>query len=442
LAECKAEKMIKVHRSQYMGMLWCLGLCVSINTNAETNLTPQTLYKTLSKDVTPELSSSGNFKVGVKTLQVTNEVYVDPVTQEKGTRKLTLEVWYPTSDKQQKPSSYENETRSGIPFSIRANASRDAGLANTAGQFPLVVLSHGYTGYRTIMYYLGEHLASHGYIVASIDHTDSTNADVDMINTPFSGFVSTLVNRSRDQNLVLDKLINLPFLKGVIAPDKAGLIGYSMGGFGAVNTIGGCFNFSKEMAGRFTGQTDEQKMAYMQGVLNTCAGGKAPEAEVDSRWKAAMAFAPWGGQYQLFDAKALAQISVPVMYVAGEFDDVSGYQGVHWLYDQTGKENVFMLTYHQARHNIAPHPAPVEAWNTELDLGHYYEPVWDNQALNTNNNHFALAMMDCYVKAEAKACEYLTPRGESDQQSVDGSVVEPWIGFDTRFALGMKMEGK
>lgn len=419
-----------------------LSLGFAIDAGAQAAPEAQTLYRNLSKDVTPELSSPGNFVVGVQTIQISNDEYLDPVTLQTGSRKLTLEVWYPSSDSQQKNSSYQNETRSGIAFSVVAKANRNSGLKLGAGQFPLVVLSHGYTGYRTIMYYLGEHLASHGYIVAGIDHTDSTNADVDMLTSPFSGFLSTLVNRSRDQLLVLDKLTSSSFFKDVIAQDKAGLIGYSMGGFGAVNTVGGCFNFSKEMAGRFTAQTDEQKMAYMQTILNTCAGGKSSVNDADDRWKAMVAFAPWGGQYQLFDPNALAQVKVPSLYISGALDDVSGYQGVRWLYENTGKADVMLLTYHQARHNIAPHPAPQEAWATEMDLGHYYEPVWDNQALNTNNNHFVLAMMDCYVKKHSKACEYLSPRGESDQQSSDGRQLPPWIGFDNRFAAGMKLEGK
>ena len=96
-----------------------------------------------------------------------------------------------------------------MPFALQGNATRDAEVNNLTGQpFPLVVLSHGYTGYRTIMFYLAEHLASHGYIVAALDHTDSTNAEVDIVNAPFSGFFSTLLNRSRDQQFALDYFTN------------------------------------------------------------------------------------------------------------------------------------------------------------------------------------------------------------------------------------------
>ena len=36
---------------------------------------------------------------------------------------------------------------------------------------------------------------------------------------------------------------------------SAGVIGYSMGGFGAVNTIGGCYAFNEQTTAMFTGMT-------------------------------------------------------------------------------------------------------------------------------------------------------------------------------------------
>ena len=79
-------------------------------------------------------------------------------------RKLTLEVWYPAVAGAGKLATYDDVTRLHKPFSIQGAALRDA-TALKEGQFPLVVLSHGYTGYRTIMFYLGEHLASHGGVL-------------------------------------------------------------------------------------------------------------------------------------------------------------------------------------------------------------------------------------------------------------------------------------
>ena len=42
------------------------------------------------------------------------------------------------------------------------------------GTFPIVIYSHGWTGFRTITVNQIENLVSHGYIVVAPDHTYST----------------------------------------------------------------------------------------------------------------------------------------------------------------------------------------------------------------------------------------------------------------------------
>lgn len=295
------------------------------------------------------------------------------------------------------------------------------------------------------MFYLGEHLASHGYIVAAIDHTDSTNAEVDMKNNPFGGFFSTLLNRSRDQQFALDYLTTKQhFASAIIDKNKAGLIGYSMGGYGAVNTIGGCYNFTDATASAFTGIKDPEQVSKIVSLLNSCAGGQYNNVKVDAKWQAVIAMAPWGGQHNLFNPQALTKINTPILYVAGDLDDVSDYDSIKSLYEKTGKNNSIntkhLLTYQNARHNIAPHPAPLVAKTSELDLGHYYEPVWGNMRLNNTNKHFALAMMDCYIKKDQTKCSYLDLSGDSNQVPVDGETPKPWKGFDHRYSAGMKWQ--
>jgi len=401
----------------------------------------QKLYQDYPIDITPELSEKGQYQVGVKTLTVN---YPEPVVTLQGQtveRALTLEVWYPTDDSGA-AATYENQTRSGNKFSIQADAIRDAGVAASEESYPVVVLSHGYTGYRTIMYYLGEHLASHGYVVAGIDHTDSTNEDVDFENAPYAGFPSTLLNRSRDQVFTLNAVTEHALFKGVVDTKKAGLIGYSMGGFGAVNTLGGCYNFSDLATASFTGVNDPAVISALQNLLNTCAGGNADAKSVDVRWKAAVALAPWGGQHKVFSQDALNSIQVPMLYMAGDHDDISGYQGIRWLFENTGNKNSKLLTFKNARHNIAPHPAPKEAFSNEFDIGHYLEPAWRSEAMNDINEHFALAMMECHVKGKADFCAYLDVEGDSGQAALDGKVPEVWKGFDNRYALGLVMKSK
>jgi len=385
----------------------------------------QTLYKPFPADVMPSLSEKGNYDVGVKTIEAAYPAKVKDIAGNEVERSLTLEVWYPAASSAQK-ATYINETRSGQVFEVQADASRDAPIAAADTDFPVIVISHGYTGYRTLMFYLGEHLASHGYVVAAIDHTDSTNKDVNFAENPYSGFPSTLLNRSRDQVLTLNSISENTFFKESVDASKAGVIGYSMGGYGAVSTVGGCYAFNDQTAATFTGTQDPKTAALIKEALNTCAGGKASSEEALPAWKAALAL----------------NIKIPVLYVAGDNDDISGYNGIKWLFDNTGSKESKLLTIKNARHNVAPHPAPKEAYGSEFDLGSYIEPAWEVQKLNAINEHFALALMNCHVKGLKDDCEYLNVSGSSAQVPVDGKKPEPWKGFDDRWALGLEMQSK
>jgi predicted dienelactone hydrolase len=413
----------------------------------------QLLYSNnVHPDMMPELSTKGSLKVGVRTIEMTKEDYVDPFTEQIVARSLILEVWYPSVDKSVNKASYENVLRSGIKFSFLGDATRDVKI-NASEDWPLVVLSHGYTGYRTIMYYLAEHLASHGYVVVGIDHTDGTNQDVDFATAPGAGFMSTLLNRSRDQQAVLDYFGEGTNIKSIFGDSvkwtakSAGVIGHSMGAFGAINTIGGCYDFPSGLVAGLIQSEDEERIKGMQTVLNSCSAGQYPKAMTgkdivtDPRWKAMMAYAPWGGQHKIFSYASLASITVPSMIISGDLDDISIYASVQDIYAQFASNDHFLLTYLNARHNIVTHPAPKEAWAAEIDFGHYYEPSWSAEQLSYNNNHFALAMMNCYLKEDASACEFLDLSGTSNQVTPDGGLFgEPWKGFDKRFSTGMAFE--
>jgi hypothetical protein len=128
------------------------------------------------------------------------------------------------------------------------------------------------------------------------------------------------------------------------------------------------------------------------------------------------------------------------MLVSGDLDDVSMYSGIQDIFAQYQNNDHYMLTYYNARHNIAPHPAPKEAWSVEIDYGHHYEPAWDQQRLNTINEHFSLAMMNCYLKSDEQACTYLDLEGDSNQVNPEGGLSAPWKGFDNRYSTGMAFE--
>ncbi len=420
-------------------VLAALGAISLITTQASSAQIAEQLFSS-QPTATPKLASSGGYAVGVQTLELSNPNQVNAKDfQSVYDRPITVEVWYPAAPKaktSEVKAVYRDQTRSGKPFSLQGEAIRDTNENSELKSAPLVILSHGYTGYRSMMFYLGEHLASHGYVVAAIDHTDSTNKDIDFAKNGGAGFPSTLYNRARDQQFVLQALTRsgAPFSE-LIDQDTAAIVGYSMGGYGALNTVGGCYKFSKEFV-QGMGVPSEQSDALSK-VLSSCSAGRE---KADSRWKAMIAFAPWGGEQGVHQAQSLANINIPSLIVGGDYDDVSGYEnGIKKLYEQLGSEHKYLLVYQNARHNIVAHPAPKAAFDNDLDLGHYFEPAWNSETITRINKHMVLAFLNTHLKNDVQATKYLPTREFATQtKQADGKLTEPWPGFPNRWGVGLQ----
>jgi predicted dienelactone hydrolase len=403
----------------------------------------------------PALAQYGKFNVGVKTLKLVNPNQLDIVKAKDGQpipsydRPLTVEVWYPAKwvPNQANTGQYRAITRDGkTEVTLYGKAVRDAAPDLSAGPYPLLIVSHGYPGNRFLLSPLAENLSSKGYVVVSIDHTDSTYDNQ-------AAFASTLLNRPLDQLFVLNEMARLNAndpggtLKGMINADSTGLIGYSMGGYGAVNTIGG--GFSAEAVNRTSG------LVVPQGALAVRqAGNAAYAASIDKRIKAAIAFAPWGWNYGFWDAAGLAGIKTPVLFVAGGVDDVAGYSpGVRNIFEGAVNAPRFLLTYENANHNAgAPMPAPRETWLPVSTLKfipaeHYIDAVWDNTRMNNIAEHFATAFLAKYLKNDVGMDAYLNlvENSKDGKWSAESNgTFKPdhtyWKGFPARSAVGLRLE--
>ena len=94
---------------------------------------------------------------------------------------------------------------------------------------PLLLFSHGFPSFRRNGRYLGEHLASHGYVVAAADFP-LTSAWA-----PGGALVTDLVNQPGDLSFLIDRLVALSRrashpLSGRIDEGRVGAFGISLGG--------------------------------------------------------------------------------------------------------------------------------------------------------------------------------------------------------------------
>ncbi|GAC06703.1 alpha/beta hydrolase family protein [Paraglaciecola chathamensis] len=399
----------------------------------------------------PELAAYGTHSIGVRQLEVTNPNQIEmlkldstepePATLPRYDRPLTLEVWYPALKSSTGNTTLKAYMRDGkTQVALHGKAVRDAKPEMTDKAFPLVLISHGYPGNRFLLSHLAENIASKGYVVVSIDHTDSTYRTK-------AAFSSTLVNRPVDQLFVLGQIEEMSkdknsFLYGLVDTADTGLIGYSMGGYGAVINAG-------------AGVTEQAAMSQQGAPFGTLKRHQTGiKASTDKRLKTVIAFAPWGMNYHMFSHDTLQEISVPMLLVAGSQDDVSGYEnGVRAIWQGATNVNRSLLTYDNANHNAgAVMPAPEESYVFDKDLGfniseHYIDAVWDNARMNNIAQHFVTAWLDKYLKNDVSKAAYLNivPNANDgvyalEEQGNPKPEHTYWKGFPNRTAKGLRFE--
>jgi predicted dienelactone hydrolase len=270
------------------------------------------------------------------------------------------------------------------------------------GPFPLVLMSHGYPGNRYLMAPLAEVIASHGFVVASIDHAGSTYAD----QLPLA---STLYHRPLDLRFVLDRLggPSAP-LEGVIDATRTGVIGYSMGGYGALVFAGAAI----------APEAVNHAVAPAGGLLARHAEGSAELAALtDERIAAVIAFGPYGNNAGIWRAEGLAQMTRPLLVIAGDHDDTSGYEAMRGIWAGCSHPERHLLTFYNAGHNAgAPMPAPSESYAMSSTLGwppfeHYADAVWDSVRMNNIAAHACVAMLSAHLMGDTETGARLAELG-------------------------------
>ncbi len=409
----------------------------------------------------PELAQLGEYDVGYRVIPFTDPARPDLAAIAAGNgptapRTLNLHVWYPAKLEAGETMEVTYTGRLPFPagripegapttFEFQGRAARDA--APLAGsKYPLVVVSHGYGNWPTFLSYLTENLASKGYVVASIDHRDMALSDAGAAALSFG---SVLMNRTKDQRFAIDQLVAFAGtddpLGRIIDAQSIGLIGYSMGGYGVMASAGAGFDPGSPLFAQLPKQ-------LLGDILEGTA--QAPHPNL----KAVVAMAPWGGKAPMraWTAHAIASIKLPLFFIAGDADDVSGFDGgIEWLFETATSADRHMLVYQNARHNVGGNPPPPIAAEYFALEDWFDEPVWRKDRIAAINQHFVTAFLDQHLKGESDKASYMDVSPVVAQQGVwpqrrggnqDGAYSDGgeggnsyWKGFQRRFALGLEM---
>jgi predicted dienelactone hydrolase len=211
---------------------------------------------------------------------------LDIVDGARGNRTLPIHIWWPSDDAMGAPlASYPVSL-----FALQSSVAYTDAPGSAAGPFPLLVFSHGSGGLGLQSWRTMEVLASHGFVVATLEHVGNTSLPVGT-DMPYE---NTATDRPKDVSFVIDNVIalaadNLNPYFGLVDDTRIGVLGHSFGGFTSI--------------------------AMVAGYVDDTYGVVAPDPRVD-------AIMPIAGVTGLHSDAELAAIDEPSLFLGGTLDDV------------------------------------------------------------------------------------------------------------------------
>lgn len=335
---------------------------------------------------------------------------------EDSERPLNLTVWYPALN----PDNVEEVTTYSLNAFIQfeGNAISDA-LPNTEnGTYPLVLFSHGSSGFRYQSTFYTEHLASHGFIVMAVDHSGNTILDLLDEEAFFDNLILNYAYRPQDILRVIDFaeiLIETDEILGsIIDIDNMVLTGHSFGGYTAASVSGIPNNFA-DFSSWCDNNNPDQNVCFLldyEESIADLAGYETPPADtwdaiVDERIQATVLLAPWNAP--ILDTDSLNRHTTPTMILVGTQDPITPIErdgGV--IYDQLTSAERALIAFENGGHYIFVD----ECTEIAVQFGFYdscSDLVWDMSRVHDLTNHYVTAFLLYQIYGDETALEAINP---------------------------------
>ena len=304
---------------------------------------------------------------------------------------------------------------------------------NLVAPAPLVVISHGVASSRNTFIYLAEHLASHGFAVATLEHPSS---DATRFQDYIAGFAKEpeprlAIQRPLDITALLDELENLtandPAWQGQIRTDDVGVMGQSLGGYTALAAGGAQFDL--DYLGEVCEDSERTLLPFNLSLLLQCKVLQLTDLELqpvqDERVAAVLAVNPVSSS--VFGPEGLGQMEVPVMMVAGTNDFFAPavseqIEPFIWL----GAEEKFLVLVENGTHfTFLPGAGADDVFNLPQELIGP-DPTLGHPALKALATVFLTTYLTDETAYEPYLTEFLLPSrdGEAFNYALTGTLTE------------------
>jgi dienelactone hydrolase len=178
----------------------------------------------------------GRFPVGVRSFDARDKAR---------DRLFPCEVWYPAAA-QHTGLDLAPETQDTFTTRLGGTPQKQMAVRDAAAQpgiYPLIIFSHYSGGHRRASTFLCTHLASHGYVVAALDHSEVVAPELarpkcETEEQTQARWQEVIASRVPDARFLLDHLLNSGAWNSEAKLNSAriGIVGHSFGAWTALAT--------------------------------------------------------------------------------------------------------------------------------------------------------------------------------------------------------------
>ena len=351
----------------------------------------------------PAYAARGLYSVGTSDLSI------------EGNTPLEVTLWYPAlnRDNTEEAITYPYKMKMGDPLGTVSiakyggKAIQGAPYDLSAGPYPLVVLSPGFSIGTSSYAWLAEHLASYGFVVLAPEHREHLD--------PENELWRSAIERPQDILAVFDyvdeQVESGGLLEGLIDSDQVAVIGHSYGGY--TSLAAGGAQMDTDAFQSYCGSvsdTDEPgawlctqltpHIADMASLANLDAvpDGLWP-AWADPRVDAVVSIA---GDAFFFGEVGLAAIDVPVMAIGGTHDnDLPFLWSTQPVYEYVSSPKKVKIALDGAEHMIFTGPCEKITWYLKFFSDEFCaDSNWDRVYAHNLIRHFTTAFLLSELKQD------------------------------------------